>query len=117
MFIDGNWQHCCLEHDLRYWIGGDKADQFASDLKLKACVKEEAGVLWANTIYHAVRLGHYSPIKNKYKWSWGWSEREEFSKLSALEKQTVIKEIHRSTLDPKVVRRFIWENNLEAAQN
>lgn len=88
MFVDGTskepglWRNCCIEHDLRYWFGGSKDDMNMTDLRLKSCVNKVAGATWANLIYKGVRMGHYSPIKNKKKWSWGWAEKRENKKLT-----------------------------------
>lgn len=107
MFLDGNWGHCCFEHDLRYWVGGDIAEQKASDVKLKYCVEKAAGPLAANIIYAAVRVGHYSPIKHKYKWSWGWGEPESFKPLSIEERKAAAKKLRDSNLDAELKDRFI----------
>ncbi len=88
LFIDGPptepnlWKHCCIEHDLHYWYGGTLKDQADADLKLKTCVEKSAGSFWANLIYSGVRAGHYSPIKNKYKWGWGWDQVRENKEIS-----------------------------------
>ena len=101
MFLDGTndnpelWKHCCTYHDLRYWYGGSLKDQDQSDLKLKQCVGKVAGKKWANLIYTGVRAGHYSPIKNKYAWAWGWTPKRKKEPLSLTEliyvKQELIK--------------------------
>jgi hypothetical protein len=104
------WLHCCLEHDLRYWIGGDYDDQKISDLKLKQCVKKAAGNLQSQLIYRGVRLGHYSPIKTKYSWGWGWIEDKKFTSLSVLEKEIALSSIESSEIDPNVKAKFIGEN-------
>ena len=88
MFLDGTkekpdlWKHCCTYHDLRYWYGGTLKDQDQSDLKLKHCVEKVAGTKWANLIYTGVRAGHYSPIKNKYAWAWGWNPKRDKEPLT-----------------------------------
>ncbi|MBY0415976.1 MAG: hypothetical protein K2Q18_17525 [Bdellovibrionales bacterium] len=91
MFADGTntsptlWKHCCTEHDLRYWFGGSTPDLDATDLRLKACVLKVAGENWAMLIYNGVRAGHYSPIKNKFQWNWGWSVKREKTPLTEAE--------------------------------
>lgn len=78
MFVDQNndnsknWRHCCVNHDLRYWFGGESKDKDISDLDLKACVTEAANEKLANLMYKAIRLGNLSPIKHKTHWGWGW---------------------------------------------
>lgn len=99
MFVDGPpkgpglWRNCCIEHDLRYWFGGSKDDMAVTDLRLKSCINKVAGASWANLIYKGVRIGHYSPIKNKRKWSWGWTEKRENKELTIEEIFTVKSEL------------------------
>lgn len=114
MFMDGNWGHCCLAHDLKYWIGGTKKEQLESDMDLKSCVESAAGEVIANLMYHAVRAGHHSPVKSPYKWSWGWGEDSQFDELTREEKKKAAQEIRRSELDPETVEAFILKYKLES---
>ena len=70
-FIDKNWRACCVEHDFRYWIGGEKSKQDHADLKLKECLSVRASKAIATLMYKSVRLGHLSPVKHPTKWGWG----------------------------------------------
>lgn len=116
MFVDGTpkkpglWTHCCEEHDMRYWFGGDQEDMDKTDLRLKACVKEVAGNTWAEIIYIGVRVGHSSPVKNKTQWSWGWNEKREDIKLDKSERDYVIEELRRLPYDHEVIEKFIKRN-------
>lgn len=116
MFADGPrgqphlWSHCCEEHDLRYWFGGNQADMDKTDLKIKTCVKTVAGSTWAEVIYAGIRAGHQSPIKNKFHWSWGWvTERADIS-LNSDEKNYVIEELRRLPFDRLYIEKFIGQN-------
>jgi hypothetical protein len=83
-FIDGTksspkaWLHCCNMHDIEYWAGGTKQDQLDSDNRLSECVRKSGHNIYSKIMYLGVRLGHYSPIKNKMKWGWGWNNKAEF---------------------------------------
>ncbi len=115
-FIDGPlnnpslWKHCCVEHDLRYWFGGDQADLDRSDLRLKVCVRDVAGDTWAKIIYSGVRLGHHSPIKNKSQWGWGWENKRLNNPLDPSEQNYVIEEIRKLPLDSDFLENFIELN-------
>lgn len=116
LFVDGTlkkpglWKHCCVEHDLRYWFGGDKADMDLTDLRLKSCVQEVAGASWASLIYNGVRAGHNSPVKAKTHWSWGWTVERPDSKLSREESLYVIEELRRLPMDALLIEKFIEKN-------
>ena len=77
-----------------FWAGGDRKDRDEADLGLKKCVEDKGYPKIAWVIYHAVRLGSYSPIKfeNK-KWNFGWPERPELQKLSSSDIDQVEKEM------------------------
>lgn len=116
MFVDGPpskpglWKHCCLEHDMRYWFGGDQSDMDKTDLRLKSCVNEVAGATWAELIYIGVRTGHNSPVKNKTHWSWGWTLSRANTKLSTVERDYVIEEVRRLPFDSQFLEKFIDRN-------
>ncbi len=113
LFIDGPasnpnlWSHCCFEHDLRYWFGGDKDDKKFSDIQLRECVKDVAGNFWANLIYTGVRAGRLSPVKFKYVWSWGWTPKRGKNKLNQSEKNYVVEQLNELELEPEFKTTFI----------
>ena len=116
LFLDGTfskpglWKHCCTEHDLRYWFGGSTKDMDETDLRLSACVEKVAGNYWAQTIYSGVRAGHHSPIKNKYRWNWGWATPREYKELSAAEKNYVVNELKGMSVENVNIDEFIKIN-------
>lgn len=119
MYPDGTsdnpslWYHCCLEHDLRYWVGGDREDQKISDLKLKQCVRKVSTTWRAEIMYRGIRLGHLSPIKSKYKWGWGWKTPKKFSSLTNDEKAEALRMLEDAQgIDPIIKEKFISENLL-----
>ena len=116
LFLDGptnnpgQWKHCCLEHDLRYWFGGSEADMDMADLRLRTCVTKAAGDTWADLIYFGVRAGHHSPIKNKYQWSWGWTEKRKNQTLSLEESLYIERELKKLNITEVSIADFIRDN-------
>lgn len=116
LFVDGTpknpglWRHCCLLHDMRYWFGGDKRNLDQADLVLKSCVNEVAGPSWAELIYLGVRTGHYSPIKNKTFWGWGWVTPRPSTLLSIDEITYIREEVRRLPYDSEILEIFIDQN-------
>lgn len=116
MFIDGPprspelWKDCCIIHDLRYWFGGSETDLDRADLRLKTCVEKKAGNTWAELIYRGVRAGHYSPIKNKYQWNWGWITPRPKTPLTKIEEELAISELRKLTYPRDFIENFINEN-------
>jgi hypothetical protein len=67
---DGQWQSCCIEHDMVYWCGGSPKAREDADEKLRACVAQSGGPGWVTTVVRA--LGHpYTPAP--WRWGYGWT--------------------------------------------
>lgn len=118
MFADGTpqkpdlWKHCCFEHDLRYWFGGDAHDIDFADDSLRQCVQDAAGSFWANLIYKGVREGHNSPIQHRLHWGWGWTPRRPNDSLTADEKALIRQDLYQLNLSPDYIRDFITKYRL-----
>jgi hypothetical protein len=116
LFIDGPsskpglWRHCCVEHDLRYWFGGDRDDAHQANLQLGACVKSVAGTLWGQIIYRGVEMGRYSPVKHPTHWGWGWEMARGSGKLDHDESVYVIEQLRKTSVDQILVEEFIHRN-------
>ncbi len=52
---DGNWGHCCYEHDFSYWTGGSYVDRKEADERLRQCVNYMGGP--GDLFYRFVRPG------------------------------------------------------------
>jgi hypothetical protein len=86
LFPDGDWVHCCVVHDLRYWMGGLESDKHAADLRLWSCVDEVAVDSWIDIgwwMYQAVDVvgsPAWGPVEPKqtepWRWGYGWPDRE-----------------------------------------
>ncbi len=78
LWIDGPpdrpnlWRHCCVAHDLAYWIGGTRAQRKQADIVLKQCIKDAQQPLIADPTYHGVRLGGGPYWPSTYRWGYGW---------------------------------------------
>lgn len=113
MFPDGTrrepklWYNCCLAHDLVYWLGGGKQLQKQADQELRACVIDVSSGFRGNLMYFGVRLGHYSPIKNKYQWGWGREGKNPFSPVTNEEKKEALRLISPEPIESEVKENFI----------
>ena len=116
LFIDGPprrpnlWRHCCVEHDLRYWLGGNLNDRNIADLRLRSCVEAASSKKWGDIIYWGVKTGQRSPIKFGHRWNWGWLIARELITLNANEIQIAIEELRRLPIDQAFIEEFIELN-------
>ena len=100
------WGQCCFDHDLRYWFGGSEEDMLKADIRLKNCVTARAGSFYGNLMYYGVRAGHFSPVKNEYKWSWGWSVPRTNQPLNSQEKEVINSGLDNLNLDSAYIEAF-----------
>ena len=100
------WKSCCFDHDLRYWFGGSSADMLKADIKLRSCVTQKAGSFYGNLMYYGVRAGHFSPVKNERKWSWGWNFERGLNPLTSKEKQIINQALNSLDLDREYLEAF-----------
>lgn len=66
------WRHCCVAHDLDYWMGGSEEQRKKSDENIQACVNEAQGSGMATYMYKNVRWGGSPYWMNYYRWGYGW---------------------------------------------
>lgn len=77
------WKHCCIKHDLAYWVAGTKKDMRRADKEIKKCVTSSGEPFIANLMYSGIKIGHLSPVKNKFKWGWAHEEsRKNYQELT-----------------------------------
>ncbi len=77
-FADGSdenptqWQHCCVEHDLKYWAGGTWNERLMADEELRDCVADSGSENLAQLMFLGVRLGGGPYLPTPYRWGYGW---------------------------------------------
>lgn len=78
-FLWLDFTQACLEHDIKYWLGGTEQDRLAADLALREQVIAAGplGSLFANSMFLAVRKYGESDIVRKFHahWGYGWDAR------------------------------------------
>lgn len=71
-FPDGDWQACCVEHDLVYWCGGSSRDRKEADARLASCVADTGHELLAPFMKAGVRMGGAPWWPLPWRWGYGW---------------------------------------------
>lgn len=107
------WKHCCFDHDLRFWFGGSEAQRDLADKRLRSCVVKSGHSFIARGMYYAVRAGRYSPIKNKFKWGWGWKPFQGYKKLTLEQRKIVKEKVQTLNLEPVYIKEFLSFYNLD----
>lgn len=76
LFPDGDYCHCCVEHDKDYYFGGTEKERRASDKRLYRCVKQKNKFV-AGLMYLGVRIGGVSFLPTPFRWGFGKKKRKE----------------------------------------
>ncbi|MBI4843961.1 MAG: hypothetical protein HY809_06525 [Nitrospirae bacterium] len=69
---DGDWEECCVRHDVIYWQGGTRSERRIADANLKACVSETGHPVAADLMHWGVRIGGVWWLPTSFRWGFGW---------------------------------------------
>lgn len=72
MFPDGDWQQCCIAHDMDYWCGGSAEQRLRVDRNLQTCVRETGHPLVGSVMLFGSRLGGHPAWP--FPWRWGYGD-------------------------------------------
>lgn len=81
------WRNCCVEHDVKYWLGGTSKERKNADKALYQCVKDKGETSAAEIIYVGVRSGGSPLNQTTYRWGYGWNRVRDYKVLSSQEKE------------------------------
>ena len=84
-----DWQHCCIDHDIAYWMGGTYYEKLEADEALNQCVREAAGSALGLLMESGVWVGGLSELPTSFRWGYGWIMNRGYQPLSELELETV----------------------------
>lgn len=83
VWIDGTvtqpylWRHCCVAHDIAYWMGGAHLERNKADDELLACVSDVGGKAMGNYMYFFVSTSGGPFLLTPYRWGYGWDFLEQ----------------------------------------
>ena len=72
LWPDGNWNDCCIEHDIAYWCGGSAAARSRADSSLRGCVAARSSPFNGDLLHLGVRLGGHPWLPFPWRWGYGW---------------------------------------------
>ena len=77
LWPDGNWQACCIVHDMVYWCGGDRTFRKRADTELRTCVSSSGhpvvgSLMWLGTRAGGLRIW---PTPMRWGYGWGWLQK------------------------------------------
>lgn len=90
-YIEGDWGHCCVQHDLLLWAGGTLEASRQADLDLRDCVRETGHEFHARLMYLGILIGRKSPYKlSGQQWGNAWGDDVRSEALSTRELNLLI---------------------------
>lgn len=81
------WQDCCVDHDMKYWLGGTSDERKQADDALYECVKNKGEAATAKVMYLGTRAGGGPLNQTTYRWGYGWNRVRDYKKLTSQEKE------------------------------
>jgi len=84
------WLHCCIAHDMAYWVGGTKLEKVVADQHLNQCVSEATNQTHGTIMELGVALGGTPFINTTWKWGYGWNKSLHFSELDDSHKEKIL---------------------------
>jgi len=125
LFPDGNifkkkkaWRHCCIIHDITYWIGGTWQQRKEADQALAYCVGRNSNSTLGKIMEKGVRIGG-GPIFLGYRsaawfrWGYGWNINNRYYQVSEPMLQQIfplLEELIEKTSQPTLAQ--LWKISL-----
>lgn len=81
------WEHCCVQHDLAYWLGGTKEERKQADIELRECVAATGHPVQAKIMYMGTRAGGGPLRHTTYRWGYGWNRVRDYRELTPQERE------------------------------
>ncbi len=72
LWPDGDWQSCCVDHDMEYWCGGSASERKKFDHTLGSCIAGKGHSVLGPTMGVAVRVGGLWVLPTPWRWGYGW---------------------------------------------
>ncbi|MFG1482727.1 hypothetical protein ABMA79_11960 [Halobacteriovorax sp. HFRX-2_2] len=97
------WQHCCVEHDVSYWMGGTLMEKIKADEELKQCVSDVFSSIFGKAMQVAVYIGGNPSFHTGYAWGYGWNHIRGYHDLSTQDKYEISKKMPEDPQGQEIV--------------
>lgn len=108
---ENEWLHCCMAHDMKYWIGGSYEEKQKADAELGLCVSEATNDYHGPLMEFGVSIGGSAFLNTGWRWGYGWETLFLYAPLTSLQ-QEELKQIYDSVL----IGMAPWEGHLNQDQ-
>ncbi len=95
------WEHCCVSHDVAYWLGGTEDERLNADIELRECVAASGHRTQAQIMYAGTRLGGGPLRHTTYRWGYGWNRVRDYHELTEQEKEMAFSMYGENLVDLK----------------
>lgn len=108
---ENEWLHCCMAHDMKYWIGGTYEEKQQADAELGLCVSEATNDYHGPLMEFGVSIGGSAFFNTSWRWGYGWENPLLYGPLTSLQ-QEELNQIYDSIL----IGMAPWEGYLNQDQ-
>ncbi len=114
-FLGKDYTSCCLDHDIKYWIGGSKKEKSATDLALRKCVGKIAGAPMGYLMFTFVWMWGKLDNTDVTRWANGWKYLREKYQPVTDEERAAAASIPPTTLS-SALRKYWSKEMVKAAK-
>lgn len=79
------WCECCVEHDLKYWMGGTRKEKKQADNDLARCVANSGYKKRGKIMFLGVQMLGGAHLPFSWRWGYGWLFHRGYKPLSSAE--------------------------------
>ncbi|EPZ51434.1 hypothetical protein M902_3038 [Bacteriovorax sp. BAL6_X] len=97
------WQHCCIEHDVSYWMGGTLMEKITADEELKQCVSDVFSSIFGKAMQVAVYIGGNPSFHTGYAWGYGWNHIRGYHDLTIRDKNEISQKMPKDPQGQEIV--------------
>lgn len=81
-FLGKDIVHCCVQHDIAYWLGGTKRQKEESDQELNLCISQKTNSMVGDAYKAGVSVGGSAGLRNTFRWGYGWDRLRDYSPIT-----------------------------------
>lgn len=85
------WLHCCMAHDIEYYVGGTFEEKALADEELNSCVAGNSADWHGSVMEWGVYLGGTPYMNTGWRWGYGWNLLRPYGDRSEFEDRMISK--------------------------
>ncbi len=107
------WLHCCISHDMKYWMGGTYEEKEQADAELNKCASQATFSSHGTMMEMGVATGGTAHLATSWRWGYGWNRRITYRDLSQEQLSQVDKLSYTILNEITMNSQFLTDDQIE----